>query len=429
MDHQVVITGLGPVTSVGVGVDALWESLCAARSGVCDRVVPVDVGCEVTIPIASMPAVENFPAVQPYIAQASDMDCGPYRDLAYAMLAAEMALADAGITYDRQDNRIGVIQAFEAPGVEYTVAKLFGMMTSLLAGGPPPPGGKPPSVYDALAPSFYNMQPFLYVHLLGKALGLHGMSSSVHNACSSGAYAIDLAALAIRENRADVMIVVGGEAFDTAVRLEWFRRLGLYATAGEMIPFDLTPSGFYVGEGGAAIVLESEKHARDRGASVYAKYLGGSFAQQSWKQTIPDVRSDRLAKLSGEALDRAGCDPEDVDLVVPHGAATLLSDCYEAQAMAFAFGDSGSVKQPVVTVFKPVVGHMLAASGIIDTICTLLAVKHQCVPPAPFVDVPVMPLTLPLVTELSKQRVDTVLKLSTGFTGHDAALVFASPGE
>ncbi len=427
MDQQVVITGVGPVTPVGVGADALWDSLCTSRSNLCDRVLPADVGKDATIAMASMPPAENYPAVQDYMVRATDKNCGPYRDLAYAMLAAELALTDAGIEYDRHNNRIGAIQAFEAPGVEPTVAHLFGMMTALLTGGMPPPGSPPPSVYDALAPSFYNMQPFLYVHLLGRALGLHGMSTSVHNACSSGAYAIDLAAQAIRDNRADVMIVVGGEAFDTAARLEWFRRLDVYANNGQMRPFDQTQTGFYVGEGGAAIVLESVAHARDRGASVYAKYLGGSFAQQSKKQTIPDLHNNRLAKVSQEVIDRAGCDPKDIDLVIPHGAATTLSDNYEAQALATVFEPVATAERPSLTTFKPVVGHMLAASGIIETICTLLAMKHKRVPPTPAVDVPVTGMTLPLVTKLCDQRMETVLKLSTGFTGHDAATLFAAP--
>ncbi len=426
MNQQVVITGLGPVTSAGVGVDALWDSLCNARSGIGDRVVPVDVNKEVKLPIASMPPAECFPAVQDYMTRSTDKNCGPYRDLAYAMLATELALADANIEYDRHDNRIGAIQAFEAPGVESTVASLFGMVSLLLSGGMPPPGSPPPSVYDALAPSFYNMQPFLYVHLLGRALGLHGMSTSVHNACSSGAYAIDLAAQAILNNRADVMIVVGGEAFDTGARLEWFRRLEVYANNGQMRPFDQNQTGFCVGEGGAAIVLESAAHARDRGATVYANYAGGAFAQQSKKQTIPDLHHNRLAKVTQQAIQLAGCHPQDIDLVIPHGAATTLSDSYEAQALAKAFESLSPADRPSITNFKPVVGHMLAASGIIDTICTLLAMKHQCIPPTPAVDENVTDLTLPLNTTLNDHRIKTVLKLSTGFTGHDAATIFTT---
>ncbi|MHC4090046.1 MAG: beta-ketoacyl synthase N-terminal-like domain-containing protein, partial [Planctomycetota bacterium] len=273
---NVVITGLGPVSSIGVGAEALWSSLAAGRSNIQRCALPVDLGRRTELVMAAMPAPDEIPGLPEDMAFLESEECGQYRDLGYAVLATELALADAGIEYDRESNDIGVIQAFEAPGVERAVAALFELMSA------PLPGNGPPPVYDLLAPYFYNMQAFLYVHLLGKALGLHGFSTSVHNACSSGAFALEVAAQRIRSGAADVMVVAGGEAFDTAVRLEWFRRLEMYARDERMCPFDTEPSGFYVGEGAAAIVLESAAHAAGRGAEVYAEYLGGRFAQQGW---------------------------------------------------------------------------------------------------------------------------------------------------
>ena len=166
--HEVVITGLGPVAAIGVGVTAFWASLMAGRSRVVPRDLLVDVGRPVHLPMAAMPPVEEVAGLDRYQRFLADQDCPFYRDLAYTLLAAELALKDAELEYDRDANSIGLIQAFEAPGVEHTVAQLLAMMQ-----GPLPTDGPPP-VYDALAPSFYNMQPFLYVHFAGKALGLHG---------------------------------------------------------------------------------------------------------------------------------------------------------------------------------------------------------------------------------------------------------------
>lgn len=415
---DVVITGLGPVSSIGVGSDALWTMLADGRANVHRLTLPVDVGQSVALPLASMPSTPDVAGLGAHMDFLAGQGCGLYRDLGYALLAMELALGDAGIEYDRQHNNIGMIQAFEAPGVERTVSRLFELITA-----PTPPGNGPPPTYEFLAPCFYNMQAFLYVHLAGKALGLHGFSTSVHNACASGAYAIELAAQRIRSGQAEVMIVVGGEAFDTAVRLEWFRRLDLYADDEYMRPFDAESSGFYVGEGAAAIVLESATHAASRGAPPYAAYLGGAFAHQGWKQAVPDVRSARLRDVIRQALAVAGVSAGELDLVVPHGASTLLGDGYEASCLAQALDKRA--QQAVATVFKPYVGHMLAASGLIETICALLAMKHDTIPATLNSRPEHVQLAIPLATERLDRPIRTILKLSNGFTGHDAASLFA----
>jgi len=363
-----------------------------------------------------MPASHEVPGLEAHMGYLAEQDCASARDLGYALLAMELAIADAQLDYDRDRNAIGMVQVFEAPGVERTVSELF----QLFAAGPPIDG--PPHVYDLLAQRFYNMQPFLYVHLAGKALGLRGFCTSVHNACSSGAFALETAAQCIRAGQADVMIVAGGEAFDTAVRLEWFRRLDLYARMVPMRPFEPGPTGFYVGEGAGAIVLESAAHARQRGVRSYAAYLGGAFAHQGWKQTIPDVRAGRLRKVIAGALVRTGVSLSELDLVVPHGAATAVSDKYEAACLAGAF--EGQKTPAVAAVFKPQFGHMLASCGIIETIAAVLAMRQQTLPGGPNEAHEQSVLPIPLFTEQTSRPIRTMLKLATGFTGHDAALVF-----
>ncbi len=414
-ENEVVITGVGPVTSIGVGRDALWASLSTGKSNVQSRTLAVDLARTADLPVASMPEGSAIAGLGPHMSFLAAQDCGGYRDAGYALLAMELALADAGLELDPSRNTVGAIQAFEAPGVERAVGSLFGLFSM------PMPTDGPPPVYDLLSPYFYAMQGFMYVHLLGKAFGLRGFSTSVHNACSSGAFALEVAAQQIRSGKADVMLVVGGESFDTGVRLEWFQRLELYAKDERMRPFDAVSSGFFVGEGAGAIVLESAAHARKRNAQDYATYVGGSFAQQSWKQVIPDVRSSRLSDVITRALTDAEMSPGDLDLIVPHGAGTQLSDGYEAACLAKAF--QGQRHHALATAFKPHVGHMLAASGIIDTICTLLAMKHQTVPATLHTSPDTVQLPVPLATSATQCSIGTVLKLSTGFTGHDAALI------
>jgi 3-oxoacyl-[acyl-carrier-protein] synthase II len=416
--NEVVITGVGPVTGIGVGHDAFWASLAAGRSNIRPTLLPVDVGRSIELPVAAMPPTSQVPGLASHVGFLASQGCAAYRDLGYTLLAIELALRDAGIEYDRDKNNIGAIQAFEAPGVERTVSKLFELLAT------PMPSDRPPEAYDLLAQHFYNMQPFLYVHLIGKGLGLRGFSTSVHNACASGAFAIEAAAQRIRAGCADVMVVAGGEAFDSAVRPEWFCRLKLYCLDGRMRPFDAQPSGFCVGEGAAAIVLESGSHAARRGADVYAAYLGGAFAQQGWKQAIPDVRAARLRDVIKDALATTGVPAGDLDLIVPHGASTRLSDGYEAACLAQAL--DGAASSAIATAFKPHVGHLLAASGVIEVVAALLALKHQAVPATLNTRSGHTCLPVPLATALTDRPVNTLLKLSTGFTGHDAASLFRS---
>jgi len=416
--RDVVITGLGPVTSIGIGREEFWGGLIAGRRAVHERELQVDLGRSVSLPIASMPAEANA-ALQRHVDYSAEQQCGGNRDLAYSMLATELAIADAGIEYDRARNNVGLIQVFEAPAVEATVSRLFQLFST-------PPTGGPPPVYDLLAPSFYNMQAFLYLHVAAKAFGLHGFCTSVHNACSSAAFAIEIAAERIRSGQADVMIVAGGEAFDTAVRLEWFRRLELYAKdADSMKPFDATSSGFYVGEGGAAMVLENADHAARREAKPYAYYLGGAFAHQAWKQTIPDLRGEFLRSVIEDSLNHSRVEPGEIDLVIPHGASTSLSDAYEANsAKAIPWrADSKGVLGCVATVFKPYVGHMLASCGLIETICGLLAMRNGTVPATPLTNSTSQQFPIPVTTSNLNRRIGTLMKLFTGFTGHDAAII------
>lgn len=412
--QDVVITGLGPVTSIGVGCADLWTALSSGRRNVQTRSLVVDLGKFVELPIAGMLSGEP-PPTDRFNGYLAEQGCEGSRDLAYSLSAIELALADARLEFDRAENRIGMIQAYEAPGVEFTASRLFQLFST-------PPTGGPPPVYDLLAPAFYNMQAFLYVHVVAKAFGLRGFCTSVHNACSSGAFAIETAAQQIRSGHADAMIIVGGECFETAVRLEWFRRLNLYAQTPEsMRPFGSDTTGFYVGEGAAAMVLESAESAAKRGTTPYARYLGGAFAHQSWKQTIPDVRAARLKDVIVNAASRAATDLADIDLIVPHGAATQLSDGYEAACINAALSQAGSERGRSAAVFKPAVGHMLAASAIIDTLCALLVLKHQTIPVA---CQPAANHSLPAQSRSSAGRMKTLLKTSTGFTGHDAALLF-----
>ncbi len=413
--ERVMITGLGPVTSIGIGRDAYWRGLSEGRCAVAPRQLCIDLGAETEFHVASMPPA--LPTIRPHHEFLERNDYAGYRDLAYALAAIDLAIEDAQLTYDREDNNIGAVQAFEAPGVERAVATMFERCATLEGG----PDG-PPKLYEVLAPSFYNVQNFVYVHAIGKAFGFHGFSTSAHNACASGAFAIEIAADRIRSGRAETMVVVGGEAFDTGVRIEWFRKLEIHAGKGLMKPFDPESKGFYVGEGAAALVLESASSAERRGVTPYAEYLGGHFAHQGWKHSIPDVRSQYLRKTIERVMHDSGVSPEGIDLIVPHAASTTISDGYEAVCIADAF--KGHRTEAIATALKPHIGHTLAASAIIELAGALLAMKNGAIPGTLHSRAQCTRLPVPLATQTATADVRTLLKISTGFTGHDAAAIY-----
>jgi 3-oxoacyl-[acyl-carrier-protein] synthase II len=189
-----------------------------------------------------------------------------------------------------------------------------------------------------------------------------------------------------------------------------------------MRPFDRTPTGFYAGEGGAALVLEARSHAEARGARIYGEYLGGAFAQQSWKHALPDAPSGRLSAAIREALRQAKLKPEQIDLVIPHGACSSVCDGYELQEMAKLWSDPA---EAALCPVKPFVGHQLGNCVIIEIILALLMMQDGVVVGQPFKGSPVAQLPLAMPAENHAHDTKYMMKLATGFTGHDAALVFA----
>lgn len=169
-------------------------------------------------------------------------------------------------------------------------------------------------------------------------------------------------------------------------------------------------------------MLESASHAEARSAPVYATYVGGSFAHQAWQEVLPDLPSARLRDVIIDALTAAGITSESLDLIIPHGAGTRWSDRYEASCLEMAL--AGKPCNAIATAFKPNIGHTLAASGILETICALLALRHQLVPATLHSRPEHVRFPVPLATSPTDRPIRTILKMSTGFSGHDTALVF-----
>ncbi len=260
---------------------------------------------------------------------------------------------------------------------------------------------------------------------IGIRYGFKGPNACVTNHSVSGALAVAEAAAALRVGEADRAVTVAHDSPVEPETILYYHALGLLA--GDTIrPFDSGRSGSLLGEGAAALVLETESTARSRGAKLLGELLGsGCVAEAEGLLPIrPD--GDGLARAIALALDEAGLDPSDVGVIVAHGNGTLASDASEAAAIRRIFG----VALPPVTAFKWAFGNLLAASGIIDAVLALTSLRYGEVPGiATLRKLDPACADLPVLTAAQAPRSDVALVLSRGFAGTNAALLFrASAG-
>lgn len=430
-DRRVAITGVGPITSIGSGRDDLWKSVLAGRSGVVFRKQEFGGEAWGAFPVAAVPdfSLDAFglPAgrLRPLMQNGGADDV----DFHFLLAASHLALADSGLVHRHDDNRVALVLTHENPGMDRYVGKVLETARRLSNGhGSPAAGSRAlfEDLYREHSPYVYGTHSFLYLHRVARVLGLHGPSLFINNACASGLYAIEAAALMIRSGQAQAAVVAGADHPLLITKYLWFDGLGLYARDGVMRPFDERRSGLVLGDGAAALVLEDLDAARARGARVYAEYLGGGFNQEAWKVTMPCASGDYCTRAFREALERAQVDPEEIDLVNPHGTATTLWDAYEARTLASIFGRD--FERPLVTALKPYVGHMLGASALAEIIILLLAMEADLAPATLNCQRPDPKLGIRPVSEATRAPLRTVVKMSSGFGGFNAIGAFRKVG-
>lgn len=413
---RVVITGAGIISAAGLGVDATWRRLTSnpPRPVTCSGPPPAE---HVQFPAFAAPDYE-FDEVGLAGRRADWLRRGALaeaRDLHHLVAATALALADAGLppTCEDREPPVAVVVANESPGFDELSRALFRLNTW---------PSEPTERYSLLADRFFNLNTFLPPHYLARVFGLAGTGLFVNSACASGLNAIDTAAQIVRGGRSDIAVVAAADNPISVAKFLWFRSLGIYATDGTLRPFDARQSGTVFGEGGAALVLEDAAAAVARGAHIYAEYAGAGFAQDGWKITVPAPGKRRGEAAVRRALAEAGVEPGAVDLVVPHGIGTPASDQYEAQLLHQVFG-SGA-RWPALTALKPMVGHSLGASALLETVLLLAAMDRGAVPPTLGSEVPFRRNPVPLVTEWRTQPVEVALKLTCAFGGYHGAMVF-----
>ena len=404
--RRVVITGIGAVSAMGVGVPALWDGLAAGRSGV-RRVTNCDVS-RLNDPIAA-----EVPSFQPTAYVTEDELLLLDRFTVFALAAAAEAWKDAGLDLtDEERQRAGVLIGTALGGAgreDEAYADLYDKQRGAIR---PHPFTVPRIMYNA-ASSHISMK----YHLEGVAL-------CVATACSSASHAIGEAFEMIRAGRADVMIAGGADAPIVTGIIRAWEGMRILARAGSdpsaaCRPFSADRQGIVLGEGAGIVVLEERERAMRRGAVVHAELVGYGATADGRHITVPGV--DMPARAIRMALAQAGLAPEEIAYVNAHGTATRLNDPTETAAIKQAFG--AHARKLAVSSTKSMHGHAMGASGAIELLAALMAIERGVVPPTANYHEPDPECDLDYVPNQSRElTVDAAISSSLAFGGLNAVL-------
>jgi len=411
MSRRVVVTGLGPVTPIGVGRDAFWDALIAGRSGVRrvdDLVNLEDIEVKIGAP---MPDFDPLEYIDPKKARRLD------RSAHFALAAAKLALKDALIDLTRCDlARFGVVAGTGIGGME-TFADNF---TTLAERGP-----------RRVSPFFVpRMMPNAICGEISIEHGLKGANFGVVSACASGAHAIGLASKLIQAGDLDCALAGGAEAVLLTVTYAGFTRMGALSKRNDAPeaasrPFDRDRDGFVMGEGAGLLLLESYEHAVARGACIYAALDGFGMSADASHITSPVETGEGAAQAMQQALACAGSSPEEVDYINAHGTSTLPNDVVETRAIKRALGED-IARRVKVSSTKSQVGHLLGAAGGVEAIATVLSMRHGFIPATLNQEHPDPECDLDYTPQACSHDIHTALSNSFGFGGQNACLLFRS---
>ncbi len=405
---RVVVTGLGAVSPLGIGVPALWDGLVAGRSGV-RRVQHFDTD---TLPVKIAAEVPDFDPRQFMDSKsARRMD----RFAQFAIAATHEALEDAGLKVtDENRERIAIVINTGGGGIPSIEANVTAMAVS----GPSRVG---PLVIPMFAPNMASSQVSITFGILGPTI-----TSAA--ACASGVQAYVDAVRLLRCGEADVVITGGTEAGITPVALTSLSHMHALSQRNDdpqraSRPFDADRDGFVFGEGAGILILETEEHAARRGAHVYAEAMGGALTSDAFHITAPEPTGRGARAAMTNALKRAEMSPEDIDYIAAHATATPLGDTVETRAIKGAMGDHAV--NIAVSANKSMVGHMLGAAGAISAISSVLAIRDGVVPPTINLQTPDPECDLNYVPNVAERRqVDAAMVNGFGFGGQNASTIF-----
>ncbi|MCC7272234.1 MAG: beta-ketoacyl-ACP synthase II [Alphaproteobacteria bacterium] len=415
--RRVVVTGLGLVTPLGVGIEHNWKRLIAGESGL-SAIQSFDV--------SDLPAkvAGQVPRGETADGRFNPDDWIPPKDqrkmdlfIVYALGAAVQAVEDSGWKPEDEDGR-------ERTGV--MIGSGIGGLPSIEEGAITLRDRGPRRISPFFIPACLINLASGHVSI---RYGFKGPNHAVVTACSTGAHAIGDASRLIAWGDADVMVAGGSEAAVCRLGMAGFAAARALSTAFNDTPerasrpWDKDRDGFVMGEGSGALVLEELEHARSRGAKIYAEVLGYGMSGDAYHVTAPPEDGNGAFRAMRNALRSAKLDPDKIDYINAHGTSTPLGDEIELGAVKRLFGDAAYKLSMSST--KSAIGHLLGAAGAVEAIFSILALRDGVVPPTRNLDDPSPGCDIDLVPHAAKKRtVRYALSNSFGFGGTNASLIF-----
>jgi len=406
-NHRVVVTGMGAVTPLGIGVENTWKALLAGRSG--------------ARPITHFD-VSDLPTK--FAAQVTGFDPKEYMDFRdarrsaeftrFAVAAAKQAVQDAALDMSTEDaTRVGVAMGTAIGGTKMVQEQTIAFREKGFR-----------RVNPTVLPVLIANAAACYIAI---SLGIKGPTSCPVAACATGGVAIGEALRDLQRGEVQVMIAGGSDSATSPLGLAAFARIGALSTHNDepekaCRPFDAERDGTLLSEGAAAVVMETLEHALQRDAPILAEVLGYGFTEDAYHIAAPDPTGDGAARAMSVALADAGISPEEVDYIVPHGTGTVLNDVAETRACKTAFGEH-AYRIPISSN-KSMLGHMLGAAGAISTVVAILAIRDGILPPTINLEHPDPECDLDYVpNQARKAHVDTAIANGFGFGGQNATVV------
>ena len=409
MKRRVVITGVGLVTPLGVGVNQTWDALCDGKSGV-GEITRFDVTNFQTKIAAE---VKDFHA-EDYLPQKEAKRTE--RFIAFAIAASRMAIEDSRLVINEANaDRIGVLTGCGLGGL----STLENTVAILNKRGP-----------RRVSPFFIpmmigNMAPgMISIHF-----GAKGPNASIATACAAGTHAVGDSFKMILNGKVDAMITGGVEAVVNPTCIAGFNAMKALSTRNDAPekasrPFDRDRDGFVVGEGCGILILEDLGHALERGASIYAEVIGFGMSGDGYHMTSPPPDGNGAVRCMSAALEDAGIPGDKIDYINAHGTSTPLNDLYETRAIKTVFNDHAY--QLAISSTKSMTGHLLGGAGGIETVFTALTIHKSYMPPTINYNHPDVECDLDVVPNVGrKSKVKYAMTNSFGFGGTNACLILS----
>ena len=407
MKNRVVITGLGPVSPVGIGKNNFWQSLIQGKCGI-DRISYFDTE---KYPTKIAAEVKDFDYSN-YIStkEANRMD----KNTQFSIVAAMLALEDSKLKITEKDSySAGVIIGSGIGGIG-TFEKQHKI---LLEKGP-----------GRVSPFFVPMMiSNISAGEIAIKIGAKGPNGVITTACASSTHALGMAFKLLQHGDAQIIISGGTEAAISPMALAGFCKMRALSTQNDYPkkaskPFDRERDGFIMGEGAGILVLETLQHAKERNANIYAEIFGFGMTADAYHITAPAPEGEAAAKAMEIALKDANIETSQIDYINAHGTSTPLNDKLETLAIKKVFGKHAYNLK--VSSIKSMTGHLLGASGGVEAISTALTLKNDIIPPTINYNSPDLDCDLDYVPNTSKKEiVNYAMSNSFGFGGHNGVIV------